>query len=186
MVNAGTADYTIAGTSYWTDDQLQDVLDQHRNDFRETLTIKTSYAGAGTTEYTNYYFFTNDGYAVEEADSGSDAWRVETSNGAEIGTANYTANYQAGHLLFSADQGGSVYILRGRRFDMNRAASVLCKRIAAAYATQYDVSSDNHDLKRSQKVKQYTDLANLYASMAPATVSRLIRTDVAWKGADNA
>lgn len=182
MCQAGTADYTVAGTTFWTDDQIQGILDAYRSDFKETLTIKASYAGAGTTEYRNYYFYTSEGYAVEEATSGSDAWRVETTNGAEIGTANYTANYSAGHLLFSADQGGSVYVLRGRRYDVFRAAAQLCKRKAASYAADFDIQSDNHDLKRSQRVKHFTDLAKQYESLAPATMARLIRTDVTWDG----
>ena len=32
MVQSGTADYTVAGSAYWTDDQLQDGLDKYRRD----------------------------------------------------------------------------------------------------------------------------------------------------------
>ena len=32
LAEAGTSEYSVAGPSYWSDDQLQDVLDIHRRD----------------------------------------------------------------------------------------------------------------------------------------------------------
>lgn len=52
---AGTADFSIAGISYFTDDQLQDILDQHRRDWTHIPLIAQSTQTNGTTYYYDYF-----------------------------------------------------------------------------------------------------------------------------------
>ena len=54
MTNCGTTDYTINGVSYWTDAQLQVVLDKHRTDvYQRELTAIDELFG-GVYSYTHY------------------------------------------------------------------------------------------------------------------------------------
>jgi hypothetical protein len=74
MTNAGTADYSVAGATYWSDDQLEDRLDHHRKEFREIPLYATPKLSSGTYTYTEYRL-PLDVQNVEESGSGS-YWRV--------------------------------------------------------------------------------------------------------------
>jgi outer membrane protein assembly factor BamB len=171
---AGTADYTIHATTYWSDDTLQAFLDRNRRDvFREPLTVQPVYDG-GTLVYRDYYWKREH---VEQADGGT-VWRVETSAGALGGTADYTPNYDARHLYFAADQGGTVYYLTYRAYDLDAAEAEVWERKAAHVAALYDVSTDNHDLKRSQLVKHYREMAQAARRRVRPTARMLRRGDI--------
>jgi hypothetical protein len=46
LTNAGTADYTIGTVNFWSDDELQRVLDRHRRDFfHEDVVPAEEYSG---------------------------------------------------------------------------------------------------------------------------------------------
>ena len=52
MTDAGVNDYTIAGVPYWSDAQVQRVLDRHRNDFRFVAAQAVpEYPGSGSVWY---------------------------------------------------------------------------------------------------------------------------------------
>jgi hypothetical protein len=180
MCNAGTADYTLGVTTYWSDNQLQQVLDQYRTDFREALEMKPTYTG-GSVTYTEFYF----SYPwVEHAESGTVAWRVETSDGGTVaGTADYVVNYHARNITFDNDQAGTAWLLFGRRYDMNRAAAHVWRHKASSYSAVYDVSTDNHTLKRSQLVENARKMALYYEQEAQKEnpkKARFVREDSVW------
>ena len=56
LSNLGTNDYTLGTATYWTDDQIQIVLDNHRTDiFREELdNSNINYVSSGSIEYKDY------------------------------------------------------------------------------------------------------------------------------------
>lgn len=178
MCNAGTADYTITGTTpqtFWSDDQLQAKLDQHRQDFyRESLAVQATQDDGGTARYQDYYSCYRN---LEEAASGAAVWQVENSAGSAIGTASYTPNYDAGHIYFAADQGGTAYYLSGRAYDMERTAADVWEVKAAQVADRYDVTTDNHSLKRSQLYQMYMASAKQYRRQARPRTVQMIRED---------
>lgn len=175
MTDAGTADYTLAGGTYWTDDQLQSVLDRRRMDvYREKLITQEEYSN-GTAFYHNYYFCESD---VERLASGTVAWRVENSAGSVMGTGSYTANYDSTHIRFAADQGGSAYWLSYRKYDIERAAADVWEQKAASVASRFDIKTDNHDLKRSQLRASYLQMAQIHKGRAKPQSSRFNREDV--------
>lgn len=175
MCDAGTADYSLAGgETYWSDDQLQDALDAARTDVRrELLTIQPDYVG-GSVEYHDYYWQHAD---VEELESGSAAWLLADSSGAEIGTALYTVNYRAQHIRFDASTGGTSYFLSYRSFDLERAAAEVWETKAAHVSTRYDVSSDNHSLKRSQLREGFLQMAKIHRRRQRARTVEMFRGD---------
>jgi hypothetical protein len=175
MADAGTAEHSVNGTTYYTDDDIQRYLDKRRHDvYRERMHFEPEYV-AGSAEYHHYYWLRG---AAEEAESGTTAWVVTDGAGSAIGTGNYSANYEARQLRFSADTQGTVYYLTYRAYDLNMVASEIWRDKAAHVSNRFDVKTDNHDLKRSQLRKMYMDNAMDYRSKAKPRHVRMVREDL--------
>lgn len=165
LAEAGTADYSLGSTSYWSDDQLQDVLDSHRTDVVfEYLGVLPTVGVGGTTLYNDY----RSKYGNLEATTGGTAiMYLQDSTGAFIGTANYTPDYRRGQFQFSADQRGTVYYMTGRSYDLNAAAAEIWRKKAAHYApSSFDFSTDNHSISRSQVYAHCKEMASEFTSMS--------------------
>ena len=171
LTEAGSADYTVNAVTYWTDDQLQTVLDTYRTDvFSETLEPVITYDGSGTANYYDYFCIPGD---YEE---GTAQFRVTTSLGSAV---TPTINYQAGHLSFGAvNQAGTAYYLTARRFDISAAAADVWRRKAAHVAEAYDFSADGQSMSRSQMKKHFSEMAQMYSGQAQPSTARLTRDDV--------
>lgn len=176
MTAAGTADFSVAGVTRFSDDELQDVLDRQRSEVYEPLESRYRYDN-GTAIYTEFYYGPR---WVERPESGTAAWQVETTSGSAVGTANYSVEYNARKLTFTTNQAGSAYYLRARAYDMNRAAADVWRQKAAYYAAQFDISTDNHSLKRSQLVTQCRRMVEFYETQAAPVFIRTERVDSNW------
>lgn len=167
---AGTADFSIGYTAYWSDNQLQGILDEHRLDFsHEALTPETDYSG-GTIIYKRYYL------PHRNLESGT-ALTIENSAGVAVGTALYTVDYNANVVTFANDTGGSAYYASGRSFDRNRAAADVWSAKAAYYSTKPDFSTDNHSVKYSKVAEMCLAMATKYEALAGPTVISVYRSD---------
>ena len=176
MTDAGTADYTVAGREYWTDDHLLTVLDRHRVDiYREQMTAIPKYAGGGTVQY---YTHTSEYRNFESTSGGSAIFWLETSDGTDVGTASYTMDYYNGIATFSADTSGTTYYLNGRSYDLNRAAADVWKQKAAHYAGMFSFSTDNHRVDKGALVKNAMQMAQVYDGMAGPITCTMYRSDV--------
>ena len=177
MTQAGTADYTVAGVSYWTDDHLQDVLDRYRVDvMREQIDPLDSY-DSGNIVYKDYYSVYD---CYESTDGGTAIFELEDGLGNTIGTVNYTPDYQRGYISFVVDTDGATYYLSGRSYDINAAAADVWRQKAAQYALSVDFSTDNHSIRRGAIVKQCMEMSALYErQQRPKTVT-LLRSDHDW------
>lgn len=175
MTDAGTAEHSVDGVDYYTDDQLQRILDTYRADiYRELLTAQEDYA-AGSAQYRQYYWSQPH---VEQATSGTAAWYVTDGQGSVVGTANYAVDYDGHAISFTANTLGSARYLTYRSYDLNRAAATVWKEKAAHVADRFDVRTDNHDLKRSQLRKNYLDMAQSYLAKSRPYLVRLVREDL--------
>ncbi len=153
VCNVGTADYTVGGVSYWTDEQIEEVLDKYsQRILRESLLAEGEWQTGGTVVYVNYRFKET---FPEEAGSGSAVWLVQNGEGSAIGTANYSVNYQQRRISFTADQDGETRFLTYYSFDLFRAAAEIWEAKAAHVSDRFDVETDNHNLKRSQLHAMY-------------------------------
>lgn len=176
MTEVGTADYTLAGATYWSDDQLQVILDSRRTELiREPIEAEYEFVGAGTPEYHNYFMAFRD---LEEAASGTPIWEVEDSTGATVGTASYTVNYDAGHIRFTSDTDGEVYYLTARTFNLNAAAAEVWQKKASHVHKAYDFAADGARYDRSQMFVHCMKMAEHYRNFSGIKVSRLFRSDV--------
>lgn len=165
MCEAGTSEYTVGTTVYWTDDALQNILDIHRRDFRFTPTEpRPDIVQGGTLQYFEYrapvgYF--------EQTTGGSAIFYVQDSTGATIGTSLWSADYRRGILTFVNDAKGTSFYVTGRSYDLNAAAAEVWRKKAAHYApTSFDFSTDNHSIKREQVYSHAVEQAAFFAGMS--------------------
>lgn len=163
MTQAGTEEYTISGQDFFSDEQLQDVLDRFRLDIYQEIVRPVPQFIDGATVYRDYFFNAEN---VEQATSGSAVWQMRTENGAAVGTADYTIEYYARRIRFNTATDGSEYNLDYRSYDMYRAAAYIWRLKAANVASRYDVRTDNHDLKRSQLRASFEKMAEHYDDLA--------------------
>ena len=175
--NASTNDFEIAGVTYWTDDQLEAVLDGTRVDFvRVALAPETDYSGT-TAVYTRYripYRW------VELPASGTDAWKIEDGDGNVIDPATYSVNWRTQTVSFSTDQGGEVRTLTGRAFDLYRAAANVWRRKAAWAAPRFDIRERvDLELKRTQVYEHCLRQAAYFEALAGPISVQMVRGDEA-------
>ena len=172
MTEAGTADYTISGSAYWSDDQLQDVLDIHRTDIiYEQLQLYPVHIASGSLSYQDY----RSSYGFFEATSGGTSiLYLQDGTGANIGTANYTTDTRRGQFQFSSDQGGSVYYMTGRSYDLQAAAADVWRKKAAHYApTSFNFSTDNHSISRAQVYQHCKEMADFFENQGGDAISSI-------------
>ena len=172
LTNAGTADYAVGTIHYWSDDQLQIILDAHRTDVYRELTQAQPIPDSGTALYFDYYTQPgDDGHAYEEGT----AFKVADSVG---GTVSPTINYQEGHLSFgTVDQRGTAYFLTARRFDLNAAAADVWRQKMAQVAMAYSFTADGQSLSRNQMIQQCKTMAELYDSLSQPVRVQMVRGD---------
>lgn len=164
LAQVGTSDYTISGTAYWDDNQLQTVLDEHRIDiFQVAMRAQATQDGSGTVKYFDYFFDSGDW------EEGTPTFICATSLGSAVAP---TLNYQSGHASFgTVNQLGTAYYYSGRRFDMFGAAADVWRRKAGNVSAYYTFSADGQTMNRSDLQKNYLEMARYFDSQsAPLTV----------------
>lgn len=160
--NAGTADYVIGSTSYFTDDQIQAVLDRYCTPIRQERLFSHP-VGFGQV---SYYEYSSRMGNYEETTGGTARFIIQDANGTTAGTADWSANYETGRITFNADQAGKIYYLTGFSYDVYAAAADIWGQKGAYYATQMDWSTDGHNVKKSHISKQCEVMEQKYRAMS--------------------
>lgn len=172
LTSAGTAAYTVDGSAAFTDDHLQDVLDRHVRTFHHVpLAWDQSWPGGGSVEWTEGHL------PYGQLETGTAAFTLEDSLGANVGTASYTLDDQSGRITFTADQGGTVYYASGRSYNLWLACAEVLETWAAAESRSFDFQSDASRFARSQKAAGLLKAAAAFRRKAPAGRARLVRRD---------
>lgn len=175
MCEAGTADYTLAGVAHWSDDQLQQTLDDNREEITHfALSNRVEYGSGGSATYKDYFYPFKD---LEESTSGTAAFDVEDSTGASAGTADFAINYDASHIRFNSDTEGATYYLTGRSYNIKRAAAQVWERKAAHYVNAYDFAADGARFDRSQMHAHALKMSEHYRGSSGIKISTLIREE---------
>jgi len=170
--NAGTNDATIGTTVYWSDDEVQRVLDRHKTHIiREELTPFEIYTGAGTIEYLEYRS------AFGNIESGTAVFEIEAGDGSTIGTSTYAGNYPEGIFTFTSDQVGSARYMTGYTYDIYAAAADIWQMKMTQVASGVDFTTDNMRVNRGQLIKNYKDMYDFYIRKAGAPVFNFTRDD---------
>ena len=148
LTEAGTAEYSITSSTFWSDDQLQDVLDIHRKDLR--FSLLQAYPDTVQGGSLLYYEFRSEYQFFEATTGGTSILYLQDSTGATLGTALWNADYRRGAFTFVNDARGTSIYLTGRSYDLNASAADVWRRKAAHYApSSFDFSTDNHSISRS-------------------------------------
>lgn len=177
FTNAGTADATVNGVAYWTDDQLQEILDRYRQDFYHVPMLPVpEMTTDGSTQWTTYRLPDQAKY-IEEYDSES-IFRVYKADGTNAGTADYTVNYERRVIEFDADQQNVTWYVDFSAFNVNRAAAEVWESKAAFVVDNVDWSSDNHRISASQEYEHCMKQAARFKAMAGTNVSKMTRSDM--------
>lgn len=162
LTSSGSAEYTVNGSAYWTDDQLEDVLDRHVVIVNHEELIPDQKVGSGGSvtylEYQSAYRF------FETTSAGTSRFIVQSHAGATVGTADYSVDYPRGRVTFTADTTGLSRYATGYSYDLNAAAADIWSQKAAHYVTAYDFSTDNHNLRRSQIIDNCLRMSKEYGS----------------------
>lgn len=169
MTNAGTADYTVAGSAYWSDDQLQTILDRYRAEVRQEPL--NSFPVTTTGGSVAWYDYQSASRWFETTNGGTARFVVKDAGGTVNGTANWSADYERGLITFGANTGGTAYYLTGYAYDVYAAAADVWRQKAGQYAVAIDFSTDNHRVTRSHIVKECQRMADYYAGMAVTSVT---------------
>ena len=174
MTDAGSADYQVGTISFWADDEVQRVMDRHRTEvIRSQMTPVETY-NAGTVEFKQYFGSYGN---LEQTTGGTAIFYLESAAGSVIGTALYTPDYAAGKVTFAADTTGSTVYLYGYSYDLNATAADMWRMKAANASKQFDFSTDNMSVKRSQFQSMCFDMAKFYEGQAAPVVIQLYRED---------
>ena len=149
----------------FTDDEVQDWLDAHRD---EVIELELAYATqlvAGVTVVLEY--------AAEQGGWEDDA-ALTDANGATL-TAD-ALNLVVGRWTFNAHQQPPVY-LTGRSYDVYAAAADAMEARAAQVALAFDFSADGASYSRSQQGEALLRLAKQYRGRSRPTIARMVRND---------
>lgn len=176
FAHAGVNDYTVSDETYWTDDQIQAILDENRQQMVYIDLESDPIYDDGTWKY--YEYSIPGGRWIEEA-STSGAFVVRDSNGDVISSANYTVNYRARRVTFTADQDGAIIRADYRTYSVYKAAARVWEEKAAYLAQMVDWSSDNHQFKAGTEYDRAMAMAAKYRGMAGITTGVMVRTDEA-------
>lgn len=162
------------GTAVWTDDQLQDILEEHKwRVQRERLEMEKTLTAADSCEYKVYHSrFDN----FEEG--GTAYFNVEGADGTQRGTVTYTADYVRGIVTMTADQAGSALYLTGWSYDLGGGAAQCWRERMGKVSSYYDVQADGHKISRSQWFKHCKDMAAELDSQSRALTVRQWRNDI--------
>ena len=71
----------------------------------------------------------------------------------------------------------SVDLITGYVYNVEMAAAKVWDQKAALYATQFDFSTDNHSIKKSQVIMQCKEMARYYQSQAGVIQVEMVRSD---------
>lgn len=181
-VRSGMADLIVswrllvndAGTATWSNQQAQDILDEHQTRvWREPLEMEKTYTSGTSYVYKVYH----SRYRNLEA-GGSAYFQVEDSAGSQRGTADFTADYIRGVVTMTADQVGTALYLSGYAYDLHGAAADGWRQQAGNVAGYYSFEADGHRLSRSDWFKHCIQMASLMDAQAQPVSVR------AWRNGD--
>lgn len=149
----------------WDDEDLQDILDGHREEARASRLTETPTIQAG-------------GAIVYQIFTGPQNWEADATF-ADFTFAPVTPDtidYLNGRFAFTTAPSWPIYIT-GFFYDLSGAAVEVLDAWAAREKLSFDAKADGHDLARSQKFKHLQEMADRYRKQARACTRPLCIED---------
>lgn len=167
LSGVGTAEFSVGTVSYFTDAQIERILDSRRIRLhRHEIVFEPELSSGGGTVI---YKHARIGFPwVEDVSEGgtTDQFKITDTNGSIIGTTNYTLSPEDGFVTFSADQHGSIRYVTGWVHNPYKAAYEVLLSWSFQLARQPDWATDNMRVWRSQKVVQIREQMKQLKEMA--------------------
>jgi len=176
FANAAPDEWTISTDTslveYWSDEEIQRVLDRHKREYiHELMDAQPTYE-SGTTVFKQYLL------GVGNVESGTAVFKIEDTAGTVTG---YTVDYTRGIATFLTDQSGKAFYWSGFAYDLNAAAADIWRMKASHVAGLVDFSTDGHSVKRSQQAQAYLNMSQYFQSRSASEgvqTSRIVRDDL--------
>ena len=157
---------------YWSDDEIQRVLDRHKVEYIHALMDAQPTYESGTPVYKQYLL------NATNIESGTAVFKIEDTSGTVSG---YTVDYARGIVTFTADQSGKSFYWSGFAYDLDAAAADIWRMKASHVAGLVDFSTDGHSVKRSQQAQAYLNMAGYYQQRSASegvTTAKIVRDDL--------
>lgn len=150
-----------------TDDEIQNVMDTHRQEARYQLLKKLVSYESGIAVYKTW-----------QAPCGYWERSVMLSDAAHNELTPVTEDWLTGQWEFATSQ-TAVY-LTGWTYDLYMSAADLLEVMAGRCASEYDFTADGASFHRSQKAEAYRRLAAEYRKKQQVKTVSQIREDVSY------
>ena len=159
----------IGGTSYWTDDQLQDILDRHKSFVVDVALVPAPGYVSGTRVTTDYYIPVD----IQSRYMETDLTVVDSlGNTPEIG---YTADLPGQRIVFDSDTDGTAYYLRGTVYGMRACAAEVWQQKAAQRAALINWKAGGQTLNEDQEYQHCVEMYKLYGGFVALKTARLTK-----------
>ena len=158
--------------TYWSDDEIQRVLDRHKVEYIHALMDAQPTYESGTPVYKQYLL------NATNIESGTAVFKIEDTAGTVSG---YSVDYARGIATFTADQSGKSFYWSGFAYDLDAAAADIWRMKASHVAGLVDFSTDGHSVKRSQQAQAYLNMAGYYQNRSASegvTTAKIVRDDL--------
>jgi hypothetical protein len=167
MTEAGAADWTTTGGTFFADDMLQTILDRHVESFvfRGMESEEPVKISDGTFQWSVYEL---EGLEHIEASTGGTAiFYIQENTGGTVAAASYSMDYRRGVMTLTTPLTlATPYFATGYSYDLNGAAADVWRTKANHAASSFKWSTDNHSVDKTSVYKQYMQMADYYLGLS--------------------
>lgn len=159
------------GTPVFSDDQLQDTLDQRRDDLRYLglIPAETISGPPNQGQVTWLDFYAPDGMGWWEEDA-----QLVSNVFAPLAPA--TSDWIVGHWTFTSNQLPPAYIV-GKTFDLYAAAADTLEEWIALLKLEYTTTQEKDVFARTERIANMEMLAERYRAKQRPRTATLVRDD---------
>lgn len=171
LTDAEAGQTIVDGIPYWSDDQLQDILDNNSSAIDDVLLVRVPVKVNGTLVYTRYDFPTAISRWIDTE------FDVVDIQGVVVSTDDYTYNAAYRRIEFDVDTGGISYYLRGREFNMSASAGEVWLKKAGHRAALVEWKAGAQSIKEDQEWQHCMKMYQQVSSQGGIKNVRLRRVD---------
>lgn len=151
---------TWNNVDYWTDDQLQDILDAHSSRISDVKLVPHPRWYSGVHQYLEYEIPKSVPGWIEGPET---QFEIVDNLGNVVDSGDYTFYPLYRRVDFNTDTNGVAYYLRGVSYDMNLAASTVWSKKAGFRSELIDIRGGSFLLKEDQEYQHCLQRAAYFA-----------------------
>ena len=191
MTDTAVGAYTVNSVSYWTDDQLEEIMQGFAVDYDTVPLMSIPQYYNGTWEHRKYRipkslpvwleYFTpaqltaNQALAAEDQLDEDVSFYVVDVEGVVVDSSTYTYHKGRRTIEFAADTNVTQYYLRVIGYNLNEIAAQVWYDKAAHRVELVDWRGGDHQVKEDQEWKHCMEMAQHYSRYSGMRVTTLIK-----------